>query len=188
MAFYGGQAFVAASNPTLTATGTNPHPAVNMMSITAKGVAVKPILAGNAMAKDIVTGKMVQLNLTDPDSLTNINNGIMLVDQGDAELIYIANPGKANQTVSRLGVGTQLDDTVYATSSVGTLFVVDEAAGIIYRTPPRSHFTTGTLYTEAPGDSGVAAFVGIVSTTTGAILPIAIGFQSPSGLLFAPGI
>jgi hypothetical protein len=47
-------------------------------------------------------------------------------------------------------------------------------------------FTTGTVYTEAPGDSGVAGFVGTIDLKTGVITPVIIGLVSPTGLGFIP--
>jgi hypothetical protein len=60
---------------------------------------------------------------------------------------------------------------------------VDGPANAIYQV--RGAFTAGTVFTEAPSDSGVAGFVGTVDLKTGTITPIAIGFKSPTGLLFA---
>jgi hypothetical protein len=42
------------------------------------------------------------------------------------------------------------------------------------------------VYTEAPSDSGVAAFVGTADLTTGTITPVIIGLGSPTGLAFIP--
>lgn len=70
---------------------------------------------GNATATDVTAGMTVTLDLTDPDSLSTDGKGaLVLVSQGHSELITIANPGAARQSVTRLSVGTQLDDTVYA--------------------------------------------------------------------------
>ncbi|MBV9358599.1 MAG: hypothetical protein JO023_24070 [Chloroflexi bacterium] len=65
------------------------------------------------------------------------------------------------------------------------MLVVDGAANVIYAIT--AGFKPGTVYTEAPSDSGVASFLGTLDLKTGTVTPIAVGFQSPTGLLFVPG-
>lgn len=186
LAFTGGKAFIAASNPKLNAAGINTGPALVGVTLSGSTAAVTPVLSGNASAKDLISGQTVTLNLTDPDSLTVAPNGdVLLVSQGDAELVWIHKAGGTGQTVTRLLVGTQVDDTVYATKRNGTFYAVDEAANHIYTI--RGALVPGTIYTEAPSDSGVAGFIGSVSTSTGIITPLIVGFQSPSGLDFTTG-
>jgi hypothetical protein len=62
---------------------------------------------------------------------------------------------------------------------------VDSAANTIYTIT--ADFKPGTVYTEAPSDSDVASFVGTINLQTGAVTPVAIGFKSPTGLLFTTG-
>ncbi len=45
---------------------------------------------------------------------------MLLVSQADSEIVFLHNAGQASQTVSRVLVGTQVDDTVYATKRNGT--------------------------------------------------------------------
>ncbi len=183
IAFANGKAFVAASNPALNASGINTAPAVASVTLSGGKAIVSPVLLGDASARDISTGTVVKLNLTDPDSLALSPTGdVILVDQADSELIYLHNAGLATQRVSRLGVGTQLDDIAYATESDGLFYVVDSTANTIYTV--RGHFTPGALYAEAPHDSGVAGFIGTVNTLTGTITPAIVGFGSPTGLIF----
>jgi hypothetical protein len=186
--FLNGMAFIAASNPTLDATGKNTNPAVDQVTLSKGQVVLKPILMGNATATDNTTSppSQVTLNLTDPDSLSTDGKGdLVLVSQADAELVLISHPGPAQQSVSRIPVGTQLDDTAWATSSEGRLLVADGATGLTFWIRP-THLVTGTIYTEAPSDSGVAGFVGVVDPSTGIIHPVAIGFVNPTGMLFVP--
>lgn len=56
-----------------------------------------------------------------------------------------------------------------------TLDIIDNAM---------AHFQAGEILTEAPSDSGVAGFVGWVDPIAGIVTPIAIGFGSPSGMLW----
>ena len=95
-----------------------------------------------------------------------------------------ANPGNGGQSVTNAPVGTQLDDTVYATAADARLFVVDGSQNATYIV--RANFAPGTLYTETPNDSGVAGLLATVHLATGQINPVAIGFGKPTGLLFAP--
>ncbi len=185
LAFSNGMAFIAASNPKLSKKGINKHPAIVSVALNGSVAQVTPVLMGDAKATDITSGQTVTLNLTDPDSMTVAPNGdVVLVSQADSEIVWVHSAGSPSQTVSRLLVGTQLDDTVYATQSHGLLYVADAKRNIIYTVSGR--YQSGALYTEAPKDSGVRAFVGKVDPIYGSITPIMSGFGSPTGLLFVP--
>lgn len=185
--FLNGKAFVAASNPTLDASGNNVFPAVDQITLNANHtITLHPILMGNATAIDVATNQPTTLDLTDPDSLsTNGNGALVLVSQADSELVTIANPGAANQSVTRLTVGTQLDDTVYP-SGMGRLLVTDASSGNTFWISKDTTFAAGSIYTQAPNDSGVTNFVGTVDPKTGFITPIAIGFTKATGMVFVP--
>lgn len=185
LAFTGNAAFIAASNPKLNAHGINKGPAV--VSVVLKGTTaqVTPVLMGDAEATDIPTGKKVRLDLTDPDSMTVAPNGdVLLVSQADEEIVWIHDAGKGSQSVSRLLVGTELDDTVYSTQKAGSFYVVDQKKNAVFSIEGRMQ--RGALWTEAPDDSGVHGFVGTVNQMTGAIKPQITGFGSPTGLVFVP--
>jgi hypothetical protein len=47
-------------------------------------------------------------------------------------------------------------------------------------------FTPGEVFTEAPDDSGVVGFVGVIDMKTGFITPTVIGFSKATGMLFVP--
>lgn len=182
LAFSNGEAFIAASNPTLVG-GINQGPAVIGVTLQGNTAEVTPVLMGDATAKDIPTGKTVTLNLTDPDSMTVAPNGdVLLVSQADAEIVFLHNAGKASQSVSRLDVGTQIDDTVYATKHRGIFYVADAKKNLIYAI--RARVAAGSLFTEAPSDSSVAGFVGTIDQSTGTITPVITHFESPTGLIF----
>lgn len=187
MAFANGKAFFAASNPTLNSAGNNTAPAIVSVVISNGKLVVTPVLYGNATATDIATSQKVTLNLTDPDSMTIDAKGDVVLDsQGDAELIFVHNAGTSQQTVSRLGLGTQVDDTIWIPATHGRMIIVDSKQNAIYTVKMDSGFTPGTVYTEAPSDSGVAGFVGTVDPKTGTITPVIIGLTSPTGLGFIP--
>ena len=186
--FLNGMTFIAASAPTLDSSGNNTAPALDQITLSNGKAVLKPILMGNATATDTTTSppSKVTLNLTDPDSLSTDGKGdLVLVSQGDSELIVISNPGTAQQSVSRIPVGTQLDDTVWATSAHGRLLVTDGPSGNTYWIRPTS-ISTGTIFTELPSDSGVANAVAVVDPATGIVTPVIIGFSSPTGMLFVP--
>jgi hypothetical protein len=108
-------------------------------------------------------------------------------DKADAQLIFLQHPGTAQETVTQLPIGTQVDDTLWIPATKGKLLVVDGMANTIYAvTIDGTGFTKGTVYTEAPSDSGVAGFVGTLDLTTGTITPVIIGLGSPTGLAFLP--
>jgi len=186
--FLNGMTFIAASAPALDSNGNNTKPAVDQITLSGGKAVLKPVLMGNATATDTIKHAKVTLNLTDPDSLSTDSKGdLVLVSQADSELVFIANPGTAQQTVSVTPVGTQLDDTVWATSSKGRLLITDGTKNKTFWLSAPLGFQTGTVFTETPDDSGVVGMIGIVDSATGFITPIGIGFDKPSGLLFVPG-
>jgi sugar lactone lactonase YvrE len=187
--FLNGKVYIAASNPTLDSNSNNPNPAVDEIALSNGKVVLTPVLMGNAKATDTTKSPAatVTLNLTDPDSLSvDAKGNLVLVGQADSQLITIANPGTAQQTVSVLPVGTQLDDTVWATSTHGSLLVSDGTTGQTYWVKS-DNFVVGTIYTETPNDSGVAGVLATVDPATGIITPFALGFGKPTGMLFVPG-
>jgi len=186
--FLNGTAFIAASNPTLDNAGINKFPAVDKIELKDGKAILTPVLLGNASALDTTTNKTVPLNLTDPDSMTVDTQGnLVLVDQADAQLIVVDDPGQSKQEVKRIPVGTQVDDTLWIRSKEGNLLVVDGKQNAIYSvTINKTDFTPGTVYTEAPADAGVAGFVGTVDLKTGTIVPVIIGLTSPTGMGFIP--
>jgi len=108
----------------------------------------------------------------------------MLVNQAGSELVFISNAGLASQSVTRLPVATQLDDTVWATTAEGDLLVTDGTTNTIYAV--RTTFVPGTVYTQTPDDSSIASMVGTVDLKTGVVSPKIIGFGKATGLLFVP--
>ncbi|HVR47400.1 MAG TPA: hypothetical protein VMT95_12295 [Candidatus Binatia bacterium] len=184
LAFSGGQAFIAASNPKLSKTGVNKGPAVVSVALSGSTAQVTPVLMGDAKAKDIPSGKTVTLNLTDPDSMTVAPNGdVALISQADGEIVWLHGAGKKSQSASRLLAAALLDDTVYSAKGTGTLYVVDQKKNAVYTVQGRY---LADLYTEVPGNTGVYGFVGIVNQSTGSIKPVLTGFGNPTGLVFVP--
>jgi hypothetical protein len=187
MAFVNGMALIDASNPTLDKNGINVYPALDKITITNGNAKLTPVLMGNASSLDITAkaNKMVKLNLIDPDSLTFDPRGDLVLDnQAGAQLVFVHGAGTSHQRISSLTIGTQVDDTQWATSAHGKLLVSDTGANTIYAVD--GGFTPGTAYATTPNDSGVAGFVGAIDQTSGIVTPVVIGLSSPHGMIFAP--
>lgn len=187
--FLNGSTFISASAPKLDKNGNNPFPAIDKITLSNGKAVLTPILMGNAEVTDSTAGAnnaKVTLNMTDPDSLSTDGKGnLVLIDQGDSQMIMLTNPGTPQQKASRLTVGSQLDDTVWATSKHGRLLVVDGSTDkTFWLSLPE--YNVGTVYTQTPDDSGVIGMIGIVDMSAGFVKPIAIGFSKPTGMLFVP--
>jgi hypothetical protein len=156
-------------------------------SLSGNNVVLESILNGNDNATNIATGKPVTLNLQDPDSMTIDPRGnITLVSQADNELVFIRNPGEANQSVGLLntttgGAAVSLDDTAFAPDSKAFLLVTDINNDFIYRIDGGTFgFEPGVAYSAAR-DIGQ---VGTLDLDSGVFTPIGSGFGSPRGLQF----
>jgi sugar lactone lactonase YvrE len=183
LCFVNGLVFVAASNPTVNSAGVNPYPAIDKITLSNGKVNLTPVLLGNATATDLIANAKTTLNEVDPDSMTVDSSGqLVLVNQGGSELVFLKNPGTPQQTVTRMPVGNQLDDTVWAPSSAGRLLVSDGTTGNTYWITAFPQ----TVYTQAPDDSGVVGFVGVINMMTGFVTPVVIGFAKATGMLFVP--
>lgn len=184
--FRGCKIYISASNP---ARNPNTGPAIVSARLRHGIVQTEPLLAGNAPAIDIPTGKTVTLNLQDPDSMTLDPLGNIVLDsQADQELIYVTHPGEPNQQALRLplsfqSAGTTMpvetDDTAFVTSSKGFLLFADKGLNTVYKVS-REGFVPGSAYTAADG----GPFVGVLDIATGSINPVVTGIQSPGGLVY----
>ena len=189
LAFLGGKVFIACSNPNLDASGANVFPAISSVTLSGGAATLTPVLMGNATAMDVISKSNVTLNEVDPDSMTVDSQGnLVLINQGGSEIVYITNPGTAQQSVSRLPVGNQLDDTVWASQAKGRLLVADGKTNTTYWISGNflPNTTNHWIYTQAPDDSGVVGFVGTVDPTTGLVTPVVIGFGKATGMIFVP--
>ena len=183
LCFLNGMTFIAASNPNLNSAGVNVFPAIDKITLSNGKVNLTPVLMGNATATDLIAKSKVQLNLIDPDSMAVDAKGeLVLVNQAGSQLVFLQNPGTPQQTVTSVPVGDQLDDTVWAPSSPGRLLVTDGTTGNTYWI----NAYPGTVYTQAPDDSGTVGFVGVINMTTGFVTPVVIGFAKATGMLFVP--
>ncbi len=183
--FMNGMAFIAASNPSLDGNGNNTFAAIDKIALSGTTVVLTPILMGNATATDTISQQPTTLNENDPDSFSVDDQGqLVLIDQGASEMVFIKNPGTPQQSVTRTPVGDQLDDTVWATSAHGRLLITDGTSNAIYWVHVDK--PAGTIFTQAPNDSGVVSFIGMVDLTTGFVRPVMIGFGKPTGMAYIP--
>ncbi|MBV8199487.1 MAG: hypothetical protein JOZ15_02580, partial [Acidobacteria bacterium] len=185
-----GQVYFTASNPNTNSAGVTVFPALVRATVHGRHgntIDVEPVLFGNANAIDIPTGATVQLNLSDPDSMTVDPRGtIVFTSQADGELIFVKNPLTPDQIVGRLpitagGSMTTLDDTQFAPASAAFMLFSDVAGDTIYRLDGGPFgFAPGTAYCGSDS-TGV---LGVLNLDTGVVTPIGTGFKSIRGIQF----
>ena len=186
MVFRDCKVYISASNP---ANNPNTGPALVSAHLSGNMVEVAPVLAGEATAIDIPSGKTVQLNLQDPDSMTLDPLGNIVLDsQGDQELIIVSKPGSSNQTALRLPLSyltpsgpmsVETDDTTFVTSPQGFILFADKGLNTVYKISAPA-FSPGVAYTAADG----GPFVGTLDLSTGIITPIVTHLANPGGMMF----
>jgi hypothetical protein len=184
--FANGLALIDASNPALNAAGKNIYTALYSVKLNGTKAVLTKVLAAQASATTISTpSTTVKLNLTDPDSMMIDPNGTLVLDsQGDGEMLWITNVGAANQSVSVLSVGTQIDDTVWPSTSKGCILVADNASGVY--SICSALWVPGTAYSASPNDSTVAGFIGSLNLSSGTLIPLVVGIANPHGMAFLP--
>jgi hypothetical protein len=176
----GNDIFLSASNP---AGNPNTAPAIVKAEIKGTTVVVTPVLSGAATATDIPTDSPITLNLQDPDSMIfNPLGDLVLDSQADAELIIVHRPSRAEQSVyhlaiTRNGSPVQIDDTVFATASLGVIFVSDRDGQTVYAIS-RNIFSPGAAYSATPNS------VAKLDLDTGVLTDIVTGMMSPHGMAF----
>ena len=180
MAFSGKDVFISASNP---ANNPNPYPAIVRGEITDHKVSVSSVLLGTAIVTDIPTDTQVALNLQDPDSMAFDPLGDLVLDsQADGELIIVHHPGESDQSAYHLGLTldgapVQIDDTVWATSTHGTILVSDRDGETIYA-------VSTDIFSPAAAYSATPTSVGRLDMDTGVITNVVTGMVSPHGMAF----
>ncbi len=184
--FANGLALIDASNPTLNAAGKNVYTALYSVKLNGTTAVLTKVLTAQASATTISTpATTAKLNLTDPDSMMIDPNGTLVLDsQGDGEMLWIKNVGAPNQSVSVLSVGTQVDDTVWPSTSKGCILVADNSSGVY--SICSDLWVPGTAYSSSPNDSTVAGFVGSLSLSSGTLIPLVVGIANPHGMAFLP--
>jgi hypothetical protein len=172
--FTGGNVYFTASNP---ANNPNTDPVVVQFTVSGTGPVLTPILNGSA-----------SLNLQDPDSMTATPNGSLLfTSQSDSQLITVAKPGAANQSVTvvnthdKTNAPVSVDDTLFNPGAVGEILLTDQTAGNIYQITVPAGSSAQTF--SAAVDIGQ---FGKMDLKTGLFTPVITGFAKggPRGLAF----
>jgi hypothetical protein len=179
--FVNGQAYFSASNPQ---KNPNTDPAIVSATIVGNSVNLTPILLGTASATNTLMGATQTLNLIDPDAMTHDPHGtLVLTDETQNQLVFVKNPGTAQQSVSFLNTSTSslgsinVDETTFPTGG-GFLLATDQTTGIVYKV--QGPFVPGAAYAASP-DNGI---FGSLDLGTGAITPIDIGVGNVHGMAF----
>lgn len=187
LVFRNGQAFFTASNPATDANNVViGGPAVVSGVLSGNQVVVTPALQNNGTASNLLTGKTVQLNLTDPDSMTVTPKGdLMFVSQADNQLIFIHDPGAAGQTVSQLpltdptGAAASVDDSMFVPAAGGRAILSD--GGSLYALDIPS--SASGIVLSADTDTKT---LDELNTSTGVLTPLITGLSGPKGLVLLP--
>ena len=197
---YHGQLFIAASAPGTTgAAAPNPaYPAVYLVTLKPRThvATVQPLFYDEARAtvanSGSGAGKTVKLGLTDPDSSAVVpfsaprfRGDFVLDSQGDQQQIYVAHAGTPHQSLSVLNLPRAVDDTVWATSRNGRLYVTDSGAGTL--NVVTGDFRPGTAFVSvtpcnannAPSTCPAppqfpANYLGVLNMSTGQLTPVTL--------------
>jgi hypothetical protein len=182
-----GKLYIVASAPAPTTPGGSTYnkPALYQVKLAGKTAQWTAVAADNARATNLVTGKSETLNLSDPDSTENVPSsvpgvgGSLLLDgQGDKELVFLSSKGGQIAAHARvLHLSAQVDDSAFATSGRGALYVADSATGNILKIT--GHFTKGQAFTSAGSLS-------TINLETGKVSAFGTGISAPKGLLYLP--
>jgi hypothetical protein len=184
VAFLGSEVFLTYTNP----AGPEDYIVQNITSI-GPPITVSGILQDGASAMNIATGQTQTIPATDPDSLKITPDGeLVQTEESPATLVFIKNPGAANQTVSFLNLidstgaaVSSLDDPVFATSSSGTFYVSDTSNNRILAIKA-TNLSVNSLYASV---GSLNAFVS-VNRKTGVVKPLVENLNGPHGNLFLP--
>ena len=212
IAIYRGQILISASAPgTVGAAAPNPkYPAVYVVTLDAhtRIAHVSPLYYDEApayQANGPKAGETIGLALTDPDSnevvpwsAPEYAGDFMLDSQGDQELIFDHVTG-GQQRLTALHLPASVDDSAWATSRHGALYVTDNADDTVDTVS--GTFTTGTMYSSVtPCDSNSAPatcpgpgfppnYLATTSMLTGALTPVPLTgpVLRTEGMIFIPG-
>ena len=195
---YRGQIFISASNPS-----DSSQPAVYRATLSGTTATLAMVFNDNATAfvantDDPMYGKPVTLALTDPDSnfvvpssSPRFGGDFVLDSQGDQQQVYVHNAGRPGQQLYVLNLSQSVDDTVWTTSSSGTLYATD-GNSTVYAL--RGHFAKGIAFSAVtPGNANNAPpnpgpnYLATLNLNTGVLTPVG-GVTFPvKGLVFVAG-
>ncbi len=179
--FLNGQVYLSETNPN---TGTDPV-IVKLTTPLASPLQIAGILSSTFTGTDLATGTQSSTTITDSDSLILDPSGdLVLTGEADEEIVFVHNPGAANQSesfVGLLGPGGQTisglpDDTVFPNATSGTFYVADTGANTVYALAA-SGLAPGSVHVDVGNEFGA------LDTSTGIVTPIFTGV-SPHGVVF----
>jgi hypothetical protein len=213
ISIYHGLILVSASAPG-TVTGSKPapqptYPAVYELTFHPSKLlaVVKPLFYDEAAARVANVGsnegKVVHLALTDPDSNEIVPasgprfaGDFMLTSQGDKEQIFVQRRGRLGSNLAVLKLSQSVDDTAWARSPHGKLYVANTGGGTIDVISGK--FRPGTVLvavTPCDADNAPAScpapgfppnYLGQLNPFTGKITKVAVSGPSfgPQGMVF----
>jgi hypothetical protein len=198
---YNGQILISASAP-----GDVTAPALYRATLSGTTATLAPVFLDNSSAivantNDPAHGTTTTLALSDPDSNNVVprssprfGGDFVLDSQGDGQQVYAHKPGTSGQklyllTLSGAGTSTAVDDTVWATSSEGTLFATDGSTTVY---AIRGHFDVGTAFSSvSPANANTPGtdpnWLATLNLNTGLLTRVASVTIHPKGLLFVGG-
>ena len=181
--FLNGKVYLSETNP---AVGTDPV-IVQLTTPLTSPLQIAGILNSTFTGTNLATGTQASTTITDSDSLILDPSGdLVLTGEADQEIVFVHNPGAANQTesfVALLGTDGKTisgfpDDTVFPTAPNGTFYVADTGGNTVYALKA-SGLAPGSVFIDV-GDE-----FGSLNTSTGIVTPLFTGV-SPHGVVFVP--
>ena len=211
ISIYRGQILISASAPGTTgaAAPNAKYPAVYVVTLNSwtRVAHVSPLYYDEApayQANGSKAGKTVSLALTDPDSnevvpwvAPKYAGDFMLDSQGDQELIFDHFTGW-HQHLTALHLPASVDDSAWATSGHGALYVTDSTEDTVDVVSGK--FTVGTMYSSVtpcdsnsapatcPGPGFPANYLASTDMGTGALtqVPLTGPVLRTEGMIFIP--
>lgn len=211
-----GTLYISASAPGTVAMSPAPpqstYPALYSVSLdsSTQVATATPVFSDAAPATIANTGstsgQTTTLGLTDPDSNTVVPSDsprfagdLMLDSQGDLQQIYVKDIGQSSQSLTVLNLTQSVDDSAWATSHEGSLYITDNKDNIVDAL--RGHFTPGTVYTSAtpcgansapsvcPATGFPPNYLATLDLNSGAVTAVNLGGEmvQSQGLLFLSG-
>jgi|SRR5579864_436423 len=182
--FRGDQVFLSYTNP---ASPTDPI--IQLLTNDSDPLVVTPIVWRGTNGTNLATGQTNQLtSQNDPDSLKLTPSGDLMLSSGDdGQLLFVAQPGMSNQSVSFLTVldpstgfaVSGLDDAVFATARKGTFYLADTGNNRILKIEV-DHVPVGLLFASV----GSLNQLTVVDLHTGITTPFVSNLNGPHGLEF----
>jgi hypothetical protein len=183
--FRQGQTFLSETNPVAV---TDPI-IVKLTTPLSSPLQIAGLLNSTFTGVNLATGTVASTMITDPDSLILTPSGdLALTGEADQEIVFVHNPGAANQSesfVNLLGTDGQTitglpDDTVFPTSPAGTFYITDTGANTVYALAATG-LAPGSVFVDVGNEFGE------LDMNTGIVTPMFTGV-SPHGVIFVAAV